>query len=134
MTESEIKLYSCSSFFLLVYPTAAAASVAPATAVLVADAERRASATAQDVLVLAERAGAAAPAVADGAPRAEATAAYWSKRLKCNIRYLTCGEQFLFLDAREKESETPVRILSETGILGYIIPCKLFGITAHLEK
>jgi hypothetical protein len=101
MTESEIKLYSCSSFFLLVYPTARSAASA----------------------IYAAESG-DAPAAAD----------YWSTRLNCNVRYLTCGEQFLFLDAREKKSETPVRILSETGILGYIIPCKSLGITAHLEK
>jgi hypothetical protein len=63
---------------------------------------------------------------------AESTADYWSKRLKCNIRYLASGELFLKLEISSEMvfGVHPMKIISETGIVGYILPYDYCAILA----
>lgn len=67
---------------------------------------------------------------------------YWSERLSCSVRYIPVGERFLFLEPPSENLFMPpehisafVRsILSETGVLGFIVITKWLTFTEHKEE
>jgi hypothetical protein len=102
-----------SPLFLMVYPTATVAQERVA-----ADPVRELAHAIEPVHHRAAR------SVASGsANEAVFIAKYWSERLKCEVRYLGKNELFLNLETLHTPNAfNPRKILSETGIIGYILP------------
>jgi hypothetical protein len=65
---------------------------------------------------------------------ASTSAAYWSKQLNCEVRFLQKDELFLpmeplVLKGSKTNGFVPIRIISATGIVGYILFCEWHKIT-----
>jgi len=107
------KLYSVSQYFWFLYPSRDIVAAAAEHPAAVLDA---AAATRVGISLVVVAAYASAPAAA-------ASAAYWSKRLDCNVSYISPKSMIMLLE-QDKEY---CKVLTTSGELGWIIIAKRYN-------